>query len=454
MSRFSSQVTYYKLNINLLIHTGEMFGKCQMKICNVGKIPLKEITLLLNKGLRAISIIDNSGRNLDFQQSLREFHDYKNFKVNYVVTKLRKMLKPRKLFNLSIDFQGCLKGYEEVFPYTKDRVSEKYSLIRTDVFAYPILGDLNWKSLVKTIVGQSFDYQLKVTVSRDYVVASGGRLVGETRFNDKAVYEFKSLTPTWRIDIAAAKFKIIKDEKGSIKFYVFKEDSVYAEKLLKEVEKAFNFYQESFGDLPRVEGYTVIEIPQGWGGQAGVDYMLLDSSAFRQRRGILAIYHELAHLWYINSGEKFVSRFFDEGFASYFQALAEERFLGHDAFLKGMERARQKFIELCNKDKRFFNTPMNRFGEFKLTDASYFKGAWALYVLHKVMGTEKFMKLMRSFLQKYREKPATIKDFQKCASEIYGRNLKKFFDEWFYGVKSSVYLSNGLSIDEIVAKYR
>jgi len=449
--RNTLQISHYKLETELLIDHGEISGLCQVTFSSIGKA--SSASFLLNKGLRVFSVRDEQEKNLSFKQNLKSFHDLTALKVNNILISSNE-IRPDETRSLHITFGGRLIGYEDVFPYTKDRISKDFSLLRPDVFAYPLVGNLNFRQLTKTIISQLFTYDLKVIVPRGYVVASGGRLLNKMQLNGKVVYNYITHAPTWRIDVAVAKFKIITERKGPLKLYVLPEDLSSAKQVREEVEKAWRFYENWFGILPETKGYTLIEIPRGWGSQAGTNYMLLDEDSFKQREKIHGIYHELAHSWNVGSGERFPSRFFDEGFASYFQALAERQFFGSAAFKKRMKAYQQTFGKLCEKDSRFLKTPMFRYGEFGLTDASYSKGAWALYVLHKLLRDKKFKKTIRTFLEKYHKKPATIEDFRKHIKGVSGKDLKEFFDEWFFGIQSSIYLAEGIGIDEIVAKYR
>ena len=63
----------------------------------------------------------------------------------------------------------------------------------------------------------------------------------------------------------------------------------------------------------------------------------------------------------------------------------------------------------------------------------YGKGAFAFKLLRDTMGDQKFDQLLRTFLQRYRGKNASIYDFEKLASEVAGENLRYFFARWVEG---------------------
>ena len=63
----------------------------------------------------------------------------------------------------------------------------------------------------------------------------------------------------------------------------------------------------------------------------------------------------------------------------------------------------------------------------------YAKGAFAFKLLRDTMGERKFDQLLRTFLQDYRGKNASIDEFEKLASKINGNNLRYFFARWVEG---------------------
>jgi aminopeptidase N len=63
----------------------------------------------------------------------------------------------------------------------------------------------------------------------------------------------------------------------------------------------------------------------------------------------------------------------------------------------------------------------------------FHKGAMVFRMLRESMGTEKFDRLLHSFLEQYRGKSASIDDFEKLASQIAGENLRYFFAQWVEG---------------------
>ena len=60
----------------------------------------------------------------------------------------------------------------------------------------------------------------------------------------------------------------------------------------------------------------------------------------------------------------------------------------------------------------------------------YAKGAFVYKLLRDTIGQAKFDQLLRTFLQEYRGKNASVDDFEKLTTRIAGENMRYFFARW------------------------
>jgi tetratricopeptide (TPR) repeat protein len=63
----------------------------------------------------------------------------------------------------------------------------------------------------------------------------------------------------------------------------------------------------------------------------------------------------------------------------------------------------------------------------------FYKGSMIYRMLRETIGKEKFDRLLRTFLEQYRGKNASIDDFEKLAAQVAGENLRYFFAQWVEG---------------------
>lgn len=446
-------IKFCDLYICVDIYNGTLKANFGVELENGEDEPVSSVSFILNKCL-SVDSIKCIGRRADFTQKLTAYEDLENAEIKFIEVFFNEPLSRGDMVKLSIKYGGEICDYQDVFRYVKDNINEKFTLIRPDAYSYPQIGTLNFRKSIPLIVSQRFDYKIKVRVPREYVVANVGRLVNRIGFDDEVMYIYESRIPSWRIDIAIAKFKKISDMKEGIHVFAFEEDYEDAFRILSESKRTIKFYIDWFGPPPIWAGYTVIEIPLGWGGQADFAGMLVDEEVFKDPSKIPELYHELAHLWHIKSGEKYVSRFFDEGFASYLQLLAEREFIGEEHFNGRLKQLRDNFIRLGERNPRLFEVPISKYGEYMLTDASYYIGPYILYVLHSMIGDEKFKLLIKTLIRNFSESEITMKDFKNLVKEICGEKYGVFIDEWIFQSKPAQFLRNGMPLNKIISRYR
>jgi len=393
-----------ELYLHLLIdlRRGTLKGCAHIKLNREAK------HFLLNKELKVEYC------NVKFSQRVIEFVDLRGYEVNFV--ELKEPVKEPE-----IEYSGVLGSYEDFFPYLKDKISEEYTLLRTDTLFYPIFAEPTFKDKVNAVVTSNFDARILIAgIPSGYRIAFGGEIQGS---------ELK-ISNTWRLDIAIAKFSLIGNEY--FKAFVLAGSEEHAKRILRLIKKAFEFYCSKFGK--RKAKYTIIEIPDGYGGQAGIGYSLVESKALRSHIPY-GIYHELAHLWNPKSeGEVQRTRFFDEAFANYLTALLVRELYGEEEFERILKKFKETFWQLVgslfSKGKE---VPLADYGKYELGSLSYSKGALVLHELHKLIGNS-FYELIKESCERFKDKPIDFESFKALAEEVSGKSLDEFFNEKVYGV--------------------
>ena len=63
----------------------------------------------------------------------------------------------------------------------------------------------------------------------------------------------------------------------------------------------------------------------------------------------------------------------------------------------------------------------------------FYKGAMVYRMLRETMGKQQFAQLLHKFLEQYRNKSASIDDFERLTSQVAGKNMRYFFAQWVEG---------------------
>lgn len=215
--------------------------------------------------------------------------------------------------------------------------------------------------------------------------------------------------------------------------------------------KALDFYTKRYGQAANGKRLTVVQIDDD-----SLDFyssrgmLFIANRQFEEARDITSdrLEREAAYQWWgLTVGLKsFDDVWLSQGLAEYSAfSLRESELDG--AKLDGIRR------ELLEKSLTFEQTSSLLRAPSNLDDQSigyqyimYAKGAFVFKLLRDTLGQQKFDQLMRTYLQEFRGKSASIDDFEKLATRIAGQNMRYFFARWVEGTGVPEFSSDYLII--------
>lgn len=170
---------------------------------------------------------------------------------------------------------------------------------------------------------------------------------------------------------------------------------------------------------------------------SGPGMIFLSSRLFDSSRAMPEerLQREVAYQWW---GQTVGLKSFDDAWIS--QGLAEwSAFAFRESTLSGgpldaAEREQQEralTFEQTASIARAPNALDDQSGAYQ--SIVYYKGAMVYRMLRETIGKEKFDLLLRTFLEQYRGKNASIDDFERLTSQIAGENMRFFFAQWIEG---------------------
>ena len=151
--------------------------------------------------------------------------------------------------------------------------------------------------------------------------------------------------------------------------------------------------------------------------------------------------HELAHQWFGDSVApwEWSNVWQNEGHATWYELLyADEtgvfkKYTGYDtreAYFKAV-------YSLGDRYRDTWGPVAHPLGSASIWDVFnpnvYDGGALALYALQQKIGTDKFNRLERTWVSRYRGKSASTDDFIALASQVAHKDLRGFLGAWLYG---------------------
>lgn len=443
---------HYSLDVYIDYANSKLKSTCELTVLNTSSAKIQIIPLLLYRLLKVSSLKDEKANPLVYTQRVLSFEDWEKYQANYIEVITRKPLLKGDSIKLIIEYEGYLFGYTETgMGYVRDKIDPEFTILRRDCLAFPELGYPSDK--VNRLAGfaPSFNYIIKVQVPDSLIVANGGALISKETKDGYSAYTYQNTKLAWRIDIAIGKYKIL--ETPLLKIYYLEQDSVGAETVFRYAQRTLNLYSEWWGKLKESKTFSVIEIPSGYGSQADVTCILQTADAFNDSTQMRQLYHEVSHLWNVNSNDQHYSRW-SEGLATFVEYLTIEKlenrpYLDYvtDWFLKRV----RKEIET---DSILSKTPLINFGKMGIQSNSYSVGMLMFRVLYQIMGDSDFNKCIRIYYSTYYLKGATTDEFVATVKKVSAENLSKFFDDWIYSTKYTDLIKKGLTINEMSKLYR
>lgn len=278
------------------------------------------------------------------------------------------------------------------------------------------------------------NYNIKLTVPKDMVVAPTGTIVEEIEDGDEKIVNIKAENVRDFVIIMSPKFKTISKEVDGIKivnYYMIDATKDTAQVLLDEVAKTVKFMNKTFGKYPYdelkiVETYLsggAMEYPQVI--QMGTYGYLYDANPQEAPWQVQAAVHETIHQWwYVSVGNnEYKEPFLDESLTVFTTAYYFEKEYGkyHGSAVDATIR-QNIFME----DIKPLNSSVEDFEDWGEYSSVIYNRAPAFFedLRHRV-GEEKFVEILKTYFERYMFKNATIERLLDIIEEVAGKDAKE-----------------------------
>ena len=272
-------------------------------------------------------------------------------------------------------------------------------------------------------------FQIEATVPQALTAVANGDLLATDTADGKTTYKWYEEDPlaTYLATLAVGPYVKIDSQsydKTQLRYYIFQDDPK-AGNSVNQSALILKFLTDLIGPYPFDEfGYVEINSP---GLAMETQTMILVDQAIFDSNPSATFVHEAAHQWFGDnvSLATWGDIWLNEGFAQYFQVLWQVKYGGNlrvilDSYENSiLQREQTEFAPLDEPSEN------NMFGT-----NTYLKGAWILYMLREELGDELFIKVIRTYYQRYAGGNATSADFQAVAEEVSRKDLEAFFRQW------------------------
>lgn len=301
-------------------------------------------------------------------------------------------------------------------------------------------------------VNEKMVFSLGITYDAAYQVISNGILKEKTQNGNSFHWQYKMEKPmsSYVLMLAIGKYdkKSLKSKSNiPLDYYLENKDGSRFESTFRYSKRIFDFLEKEIGVKYPWEIYRQIPVRDFlYAGMENTTSTLfatryvVDSIGFVDRNYTNVDAHELAHHWFgdLITAESSKHHWLQEGFATYYAALAERDIYDDDYFYSKLYDTAQQIKFASRTD----SIPVLNPKASSLT--FYEKGAWALFVLHESIGDKAFKKAIKSYLKKYAYQTVNTEDFFNEIKKVSDFDLDKFRKTWLESTAFDTPTANAL----------
>ena len=287
-------------------------------------------------------------------------------------------------------------------------------------------------------VNEKVIFNMGITYDESYQAVSNGILKEKNSTGNLIHWQYEMEKPmsSYLLMLSVGKYdkkEFTAKSKIPLEYYLEHKDINRFEPTYRYSKRIFDFLEKEIGVKYPWEIYRQIPVRDFlYAGMENTTSTLfatryvVDSIGFEDRNYTNVDAHELAHHWFgdLITAESSTHHWLQEGFATYYAALAEREIYGDDYFYSKLYDTAQQIKFASRTD----SIPVMNAKASSLT--FYEKGAWALFVLHESIGDKAFKKAIKSYLKKYAYQTVNTQNFFDEIKKVSNFDLDKFQKIW------------------------
>ncbi|CAN5428552.1 M1 family aminopeptidase [soil metagenome] len=296
--------------------------------------------------------------------------------------------------------------------------------------------------------------EIRATVAKPFFVVSNGKLVS-TKENPDGTWTFD-----WKMDIPYSNYlssivvvettPVVQDFEGiPVYNYGYTNEVKEVAATTKNLPATMKFFSEITGVKYPYPKYSQAFVEDFGGGMENIsattqiEEMIHDDRELLDEDSESLQSHELAHQWF---GDYVTCRdwgqiWLNESFATYMQAMWDEKFKGHEEFLYAdMRKNHADVLDSWSSGiRRPIVTKYYANKDAMFDNYAYPGGGSVLHMLRKHLGDTLFFASLKHYLTTNAHQPVSTEDLRIAIEETTGQSMDWFFDQWLYRMGHPVF---------------
>lgn len=300
-------------------------------------------------------------------------------------------------------------------------------------------------------VNEKVIFNITSSFDKNYTVLSNGELKDKTveGNSQKWGYQMEKPMSSYLVMLAIGKFRKWEQSTASgtqLEFYLREKDSSMFADTYRYSRDIFDYFETEIGFNYPWKVYRQVPVLDFL--YAGMENttstifaqdFVVDSIGFNDRTYTNVNAHELAHQWFgdVVTAESGKHHWLQEGFATYYALLAEQKLFGEDHFNYELYQMAERLQQAAKTD----TIPV--MNEKASTLSFYQKGAWALHVLREGVGHADFQKAVKAYLEKYAFTNVNTDEFLAEVNKVSKYDTNSWKKRWLE--------TSGFEVDEALS---
>ncbi|MFA6127636.1 MAG: M1 family metallopeptidase [Bacteroidales bacterium] len=320
-------------------------------------------------------------------------------------------------------------------------------------------------------------YQVDITVPREYVVGSGGKLISEKEEGNKKMLSYRAEDIVDFAWTASKDYKVVDAQwkQVSIRLLIQPEHFTQADRHIIAAKYALEYLENHVGPYPW-NYLTIVDPPSYASGAGGMEYTTLITAGTyymmpeQIRMPEMVTVHEFGHAYFMGilANNEFEEPWLDEGVNSYWENRIMDWAYGEKTSMFGFPFLRVGDVEFAriswlmgyrpNLVATFNNSwsfPRNTYGP-----SVYQKPATMLNTLERMIGQQTMDNIFKKYYARWAFRHPTSHDFIRVVNEVvsesfgnrFGENLNWFFDQFLYGTAAVDYAVRWVRVNPVFEK--
>jgi hypothetical protein len=313
--------------------------------------------------------------------------------------------------------------------------------------------------------GDYFQARLTLITPPEYRSVANGEVVAKGRWDEmedvvgiektgNAVTTFQSRVPVKYMSFIVGRFDRQRQRAGPVPIEMSVSSEVLDSQpdLVDRAADVLDFFGRTFGPFPYEKLGIVLRQWPSCGGHSPASFIVLNQVPWRGETGFpppidtpvdlsqwedYFLAHEIAHQWWGQavSFESYKDQWLSEGLAQYAAASYLRNKNGEKTYTAILKKFARWTEKKSNRGPIIMGSRLSYHDLIAYQAIVYDKAALALFMLEDLLGRETFEAGLRAFFDKWKFQAARTAHFVAAMEAASGRDLKPFFQGWFYSYK-------------------